>query len=121
MNATQLLDAIAKWSDEDKSRLLRLLQHADKLVCLKGERDAIREERERGAKERERRQAKIAEIKKHIRELEHIRELDKQYAYACKENDLDMLEWVNGQFAALKRAYDYLYDEEREEIAREDA
>lgn len=114
MDATQLLDTIAKWSDEEKTSLLRLLQEADKRVCRKAEDTARRAEEERDAKKREWRQAKIAKLKKEIRDL------DEQYTYACEENDLDMEEWAGSQFVALKRAYGDLYDVAREEITQED-
>ena len=114
MDAEQLLDAIAKWSDEEKTSLLRLLQEADKRVCRKAEEDAERAEVERDAKERERRQAKIAELKKEIREL------DETYTNACANDDRDKVEWVDGQLAAYRRAYGDLYDVAREEIAQED-
>ena len=114
MDAPQLLGSIANLSDEDKSRLLRLLQDADKRVCRKAEEDARRAEMERDAKERERRREKIDELKKEIREL------DEQYTSACKNNDLDMVEWAEGQFFAFRRAYGDLYGEAREEIADED-
>ena len=114
MDAPQLLGSIANLSDEDKSRLLRLLQDADKRVCRKAEEDARRAEMERDAKEREMRQVKITELKKEIREL------DEQHTSACTNDDRDMVEWVDGQFAALRRAYGDLYDVARAEIARED-
>lgn len=114
MDATQLLAAIANWSDEDKSQLLRLLQEADKRVCRKVEDDARRAEVKRDAKERERKQAKIAELKKTIREL------DAQYTSACTNEDRKMVEWVDGQFAAYRRDYGDLYGVAREEVARED-
>ena len=51
---------------------------------------------------------------------QEIRELDEQYTSACKNNDLDMVEWAEGQFFAFRRAYGDLYGEAREEIADED-
>ena len=114
MNAHQLLSEIAQLSDEEKSRLWRLLQEADKRVCRKAEDDARRAEEERDAKKREMREAKIAELKTTIREL------DEMYTHACEENDLDMVEWADDQFAAYRRDYGGLYGVAREEIAQED-